>query len=341
MFRIHAYNASGDTLFFTADADGADHIDGVTATEAYDIMATRKSGHRWNDDTHRFTRNRIARFRLVHASGHSEHITPAEAVAVVNAPKPTPAAEPQALDIPAVAPIVVTPITETTEESLALLAIVAAAVDTERPAVPVVLPGQWVRITGGRFAGVETTPSMIQPSGWLEFTTNSRRGFGIERKNVAPGNWEPVPYAVGLHDFNPTSGGAICVTPVLLPNGTVTACMEPVKGAIHDPQAYAAYYAELTGELKKWVSESQYVTVAQPGRRTAWHLTDRDGQPVAAGEHITDTGLHFTIDAEPDASCDRRTGEPVRIAVTYRGSGVAWIKAEMLVTGWSWTPESI
>lgn len=92
MFRVHAYNASGDTLFFTADADGADHIEGVTATEAYDIMATRKSGHRWNDDTHRFTRNRIARFRLVHASGHSEHITPAEAVAVVSAPKPAPAA---------------------------------------------------------------------------------------------------------------------------------------------------------------------------------------------------------------------------------------------------------
>lgn len=132
---------------------------------------------------------------------------------------------------------------------------VAVTPVAERPAVPTVLPGQRVRITGGRFAGIETAPSMIQPSGWLEFTTNSPRGYGIKRQNVAPGNWEPVPYSTGLHEFAPEAGGIICVTPCLRPDGTVQACGDPIKGAIHDPQAYAAYATELVAELAKWAAE--------------------------------------------------------------------------------------
>lgn len=139
---------------------------------------------------------------------------------------------------------------EISAETLARIAPVA-----ERPAVPTVLPGQRVRITGGRFAGIETAPSMIQPSGWLEFTTNSPRGYGIKRQNVAPGNWEPVPYSTGLHEFAPEAGGIICVTPCLRPDGTVQACGDPIKGAIHDPQAYAAYATELVAELAKWAAE--------------------------------------------------------------------------------------
>lgn len=258
MFRVHAYNASGDTLFFAADADGADHLEDLTAGQAYDVMATRKSGHRWNDDTQRFTRNRIAYFRLVHATGHAERITPAEAVAVVSA----------------------------------AASVEPAAATTAAPVVPTVLPGQRVRITGGRFAGIETTPSEVQASGWLRFTTNARRGYGIERQNVAPGNWEPVPYSTGLHEFAPEAGGTICVTPCLRPNGTVQACGDPVHGAIHDPQAHAAYLAELAAELARFAAAPAVELDAPAPAHTTVHMVTQntitkhrgDGLRTACGD---------------------------------------------------------
>ena len=206
-YRLYAKNASGDTLFFKADADGADYLADLTAKQAFEVMTTRKSGHRWNDDTQRFTRNRIATFRLVHDSGHVETFTPAEAAA-------------------AIAPVVeVTPVTSTTAESLALLQGISAAQEL----------------------------------------AESR------------------------------------------------------------------------------AAEPQYVTVnGRPETGLRWHLCDSSDQPVEAGEHITDTGLNFTLAATPDASCDRESGEPVRIAVTYSGSErLAWIKAEMLVTGWHWEAERV
>jgi hypothetical protein len=95
--------------------------------------------------------------------------------------------------------------------------------------------------------------------------------------------------------------------------------------------------------LEAIAAEPQHVTISQRRRfGQVQHLVNADNDPVTAGEHITDTGLRFVITDEPDASCDRETGEPVRIAVTYCGSGqLSWIKAEMLVTGWHWQAERV
>lgn len=79
------------------------------------------------------------------------------------------------------------------------------------------------------------------------------------------------------------------------------------------------------------------VTVTHKNTDTTWHLVNRHGHQVEVGEYTTDTGLRFTIAQNPDASCDRSTGEPVRVTVMFSGSErVAWIKAETLVKGWHW-----
>lgn len=78
------------------------------------------------------------------------------------------------------------------------------------------------------------------------------------------------------------------------------------------------------------------VKVLHGNSGTVWHLVDRDGNAVSAGERFTDTGLNFTIDATPDATCDRVTGEPVRIMVTWNVGRGSWAKVGMLVSGWHW-----
>ena len=88
--------------------------------------------------------------------------------------------------------------------------------------------------------------------------------------------------------------------------------------------------------------EPQYVTVAQRHRfGRVWHLVAADNNPVAVGEHVTDTGLRFTITDEPDASCHLDSGEIVRIEVVWADGHRSWAKVEELVSGWHWQAERV
>jgi hypothetical protein len=68
--------------------------------------------------------------------------------------------------------------------------------------------------------------------------------------NVPGGSVDLRP--VSVHDFLPGHSGMSCVRMVVRPDGTGDACGEPVKSAIHDPAAYAAYHSELKVELGKY-----------------------------------------------------------------------------------------
>jgi hypothetical protein len=54
----------------------------------------------------------------------------------------------------------------------------------------------------------------------------------------------------GVHDFEP-SLNHLCTKQVIHPGGTWR-CGEPIKSAIHDPEGYAAYAAELKSALDVW-----------------------------------------------------------------------------------------
>lgn len=206
-YRLFAKNASGDTLFFTPDADGADYLANLTAKQAFEVMTTRKTGHRWSDDRGRFSRNRIATFRLVHDSGHVETFTPEQAAAAVATPVVT-----------------VEPVTETTEQSLALLNGISAELDARHPAQYVTATdpngvtwyltnryGHGVE-AGKYFAGAPREFAIVQRptvSGWtasgplgvqVRWTQQGTEGFSLATGLVDGWHWradtEPQPVAM-------------------------------------------------------------------------------------------------------------------------------------------------
>jgi hypothetical protein len=61
----------------------------------------------------------------------------------------------------------------------------------------------------------------------------------------------------GVHAYQ-THGGYTCWTRVNRPNGEWVRCGEPVKSAIHDPEGYAAYAAELKSALGVWVKDGGF-----------------------------------------------------------------------------------
>lgn len=100
------------------------------------------------------------------------------------------------------------------------------------------------------------------------------------------------------------------------------------------------------------VDAPQYVVVegATAHRVKAYRLTDRDGQPVAAGEHTAKDGDRFVIEADPEL---RRmpSGLPRYARVHWLTSagkpvgqpgGIAdYCFVPHLVKGWEWTPDYI
>jgi hypothetical protein len=62
------------------------------------------------------------------------------------------------------------------------------------------------------------------------------------------------------HDFVSMYDGPTCTEMVMHPDGAIRSCGEPVKSAIHDPQAFSAYHAEITEALAEWKSRDVYLT---------------------------------------------------------------------------------
>lgn len=92
--------------------------------------------------------------------------------------------------------------------------------------------------------------------------------------------------------------------------------------------------------------EVQYVTVTDE-QGVIWHLTDADGQPVAAGEYTAKDGDRFTIAERPEAYFGLGVNEaPRTVDITWqtiagkprsrRQSGVFGAYVDMIVDGWCW-----
>jgi hypothetical protein len=93
-------------------------------------------------------------------------------------------------------------------------------------------------------------------------------------------------------------------------------------------------------------AEAQYVTVTDE-QGVIWHLTDADGQPVAAGEYTAEDGDRFTIAKHPEAYFGLGVNEaPRTVDITWqticgkprsrRQSGVFGAYVDMIVDGWHW-----
>lgn len=83
MYRVTAYNAAGEMLYLVPDTDAVMHKTVATVGEAFDLMESVKSAHRWDSERHYdrgngFIRNRVAYFRIMQETGHEEFWTRAQ-----------------------------------------------------------------------------------------------------------------------------------------------------------------------------------------------------------------------------------------------------------------------
>jgi hypothetical protein len=74
-YRLRARNSKGDALHIWPDIEASQLIENLTVKEAYAIMEAHRSGYRFDGETRKPIRNRIADFELIHPMGHKEIVT--------------------------------------------------------------------------------------------------------------------------------------------------------------------------------------------------------------------------------------------------------------------------
>ena len=75
MYAIHAANAAGQALFLgEVSTDAIQWVEFETATQAMNYVDALRSGLRYDEESGRFVRNRVATIRLIHPLGRAREI---------------------------------------------------------------------------------------------------------------------------------------------------------------------------------------------------------------------------------------------------------------------------
>lgn len=142
-----------------------------------------------------------------------------------------------------------------------------AAIDAElsvKLAHPAKLAVDLVTIARDNGEKEPITSALAVMNGILEGTTGAEREYNLQviealelaqiraRQVAATAAMRQAPPVDYTHDFVGGHSGMVCTKMVERPDGTGDACGEPIRSAIHDPVAYAAYAAELKKELAVW-----------------------------------------------------------------------------------------